>query len=124
MTDYLRKVANKRREKRDRNLKEIRTRIVSLEKSKAMKRIKELKERQQKSTSVVSSQQKNKEVKQKDLSLDLRSPTSDELDPSKNDLYADNNPFLNSPVDSAYGEGNPFATEGILDSDISDSIVN
>eukprot|EP00795_Rhopilema_esculentum_P015608 gene15608-6884_t len=111
-TDYLRNVANERREKRVRNLKEIRTRIVSLEKSKAMKRIKELKEKQQKSTNAVSSQQKNTEIKQKDLSLDLRSPTTDELEPSKKDLYADNNPFLNSPVDSAYGEGNPFAAEG------------
>ena len=95
---------------------ENRNRIVSLEKSKAMKKIKELKEKQERESKEKNKQQsvnnKNSDF-DADTSLKSDKPSLD-LNPFGNDSYQDSNPFLNSPVDSAYRDGNPFASEGKL----------
>lgn len=112
-TEQLRSLANARREAREKSIKENRTRIISLEKSKAMKRIKELKEKQEKGVSNKVKQQSSKKIadQRTDLSLNINK-TSTDLNPFADDSNQDSNPFLNTPVDSAYSDGNPFSSEG------------
>ena len=99
-------------------MKENRTRIISLEKSKAMKRVKELKEKQAKESNSKKKPQNESTVikdQKTDLSLNLSNP-SDGYNPFAEDSYQDSNPFLNSPVDSAYSDSNPFGGGGKLTS--------
>ena len=93
-------------------MKENRTRIISLEKSKALKRIKELKGNEQREfSSDGKMQNENSKIKddKADMSLDIRH-TSDAFNPFNENSVQDSNPFLNSPVDTDYSS--PFGVEG------------
>ena len=108
-TDYLRNRSNMRREEREKSIRENRTRIISLEKSKALKRIRELKEKEERESDgkrKVQGESKKMTDQRIDLSLNLNNQ-SDGLNPF-NDSYQDSNPFLNSPTDSDYS----FVTQG------------
>jgi len=111
-TDYLRNLANIRREEKEKSMKENQARIISLEKSKALKRIKELKGNEQSESSNKGKMQ-NENSKIKDertaMSLDIKN-TSDGFNPFNENSLQDSNPFLNSPVDTDYNS--PFGVEG------------
>ena len=101
-----------RREERQKSIKENRTRIISLEKSKAMKRIKELRvkeEKEQNNKRTVQDQTSKTNDQRTDLSLNLNNPSEDS-NPFNELSYSDSNPFLNSPIDADYND--PFITEG------------
>ena len=117
-TDELLEIASKRKQNREKNLRENKNRIISLEKSKAMKKIKELKEKQERESASRKKQQNQEDAKiieqNKNMAMKLSSPP-DDLNPFRNDPYQDGNPFLlDSPVEAAFGEGNPFGAGGKL----------
>ena len=118
-TDHLKVLAAQRQGELAKMLRDNKNRIISLEKAKAMKKIKELKEQQEKEAKNNKNKneaQKTTKADSREMKLNLASyqPPEDDLNPFHADSYQDEgNPFLNSPVDSAYGgEGNPFGNHG------------
>ena len=95
-------------------MKENQARIISLEKSKALKRIKELKGNEQsESSNKGKMQNENSKIidERTAMSLDIRN-TSDGFNPFNENSLQDSNPFLNSPVDTDYNS--PFGVEGTI----------